>query len=84
MDPIEDLRPGSGLLECGLGEYTALSPEALQAYQASDPPGLDPLMTRFLRDNRQLMLEAGTWTVALHHTPINLSRPAARYKVCGC
>lgn len=67
MDPIEDLRPGSGLLECGLGEYTALSPEALQAYQASDPPGFDPLMARFLRDNRQLMLEAGTWTVAQQH-----------------
>lgn len=67
MDPIEDLRPGSGLLECGLGEYTALSPEALQAYQAPDLPGLDPLMARFLRDNRQLMVEAGQWTVAQQH-----------------
>ena len=82
MDPIEDLRPGSGLLECGLGEFVALSPEALMAYQAPDPPGLDPLMARFLRDNRQLMLEAGQWTVAQHHdtrsVPVDMVPAAAQ------
>lgn len=68
MNPIDDLRSTSGLLECGLGDYTTLSPEALQAYQDPDQSG-EELMSRFLRDNRQLMMEAGQWMVEQQHDP---------------
>ena len=68
MNPVDELRSGSGVLECGLGDYATLSPEALQAYQDPDQSG-EELMSRFLRDNRKLMMEAGQWGVGQQHDP---------------